>query len=274
MSVNGHNVQNRNSVAVVDIIERDSGVLLSLEDAESHEFLRSRSRTLVISNGKPPTDACLSLLKWLALGTMVIDHINTYLLSGLHEWMSVIGRVSMPLFVYVLGCNLARHKMREQRRSVYARTAKRLLICASIATVPYVALNDLAAGWWPLNFVFSLLAGTLTIAAFDSTSKWRLVIVLIVVAWFGAVTDYWWPPIIACLAVWSYYRDGKGFKLLIFAACLMMIYATNRNWWALCAIPMIILAQKWRYTLPRAQLFFYLFYPLHFYVFWGLKLLR
>jgi TraX protein len=235
--------------------------------------LMSKPEFTAAFEGKFPTDASLSLLKWLALLAMVVDHVNTYLFKAEYEWMFAIGRLSMPLFVYVLGCNLARLDLSLQRKTVYARTSRRLFICAAAATIPYVALNELAAGWWPLNFMFSLLAATFTIWTLDTGRKWSGVAAAVLVAWLGAVTDYWWPAIIACVVVWSFYRNPTPFKIVMFVACVVMFYLSNKNFWALSALPLILVSRKWSYSLPRAKLFFYAFYPLHFYALWLLKAL-
>lgn len=50
----------------------------------------------------------LESLKWLALGLMVIDHLNAYLWAWRYPPLYALGRLTFPLFAFVLAYNLAR----------------------------------------------------------------------------------------------------------------------------------------------------------------------
>ena len=118
---------------------------------------RSRSRTAAIPTTPPAgagqlaplafSEASLSAAKWLALILMVIDHSNKYLFDGSQPWMYALGRISMPLFAFVLGYNLARPGTLAS--GGYRRLALRLAAFGLLATVPFIAINKLPAGWWP-----------------------------------------------------------------------------------------------------------------------------
>ncbi|WP_419626447.1 TraX family protein, partial [Thiolapillus sp.] len=75
-------------------------------------------------------------LKWIGLLAMSCDHVNKYLFNATLPLLFELGRVALPIFVFVIGYNLARPEAME--RGVYTRTMKRLLIFAVIAAVPYV----------------------------------------------------------------------------------------------------------------------------------------
>lgn len=78
----------------------------------------------------------IETLKWLVLTLMVSDHINKYMLGHSVTWRYDIGRVAMPLFVFVLAYNLARPE-----RGVYRRTLLRLTIFGALATPAVIGLE-------------------------------------------------------------------------------------------------------------------------------------
>ena len=50
----------------------------------------------------------LEALKWLALLLMTLDHVNKHLLHASVPELFAAGRLTLPLFGFVLGYNLAR----------------------------------------------------------------------------------------------------------------------------------------------------------------------
>ncbi|MBK7549911.1 MAG: hypothetical protein IPI20_19875 [Rhodoferax sp.] len=50
----------------------------------------------------------LEALKWLALVLMTGDHVNKYVLADSLPGLFELGRLAMPLFMFVLAYNLAR----------------------------------------------------------------------------------------------------------------------------------------------------------------------
>ncbi|EBM5962874.1 TPA: TraX family protein [Salmonella enterica subsp. enterica serovar 16:l,v:-] len=63
----------------------------------------------------------VALLKWIALILMIGDHINKYLLNESVPFLYYMGRIAMPLFVYVLAYNLSRPDV--LKNGVYSRLA-------------------------------------------------------------------------------------------------------------------------------------------------------
>lgn len=54
------------------------------------------------------SDGSIELLKWLALILMTGDHINKYLLDYSNDILFNMGRLVLPIFVFVLAYNLTR----------------------------------------------------------------------------------------------------------------------------------------------------------------------
>ena len=64
----------------------------------------------------------IELLKLIAAFLMTIDHINKYLFNSTIVLFFEFGRLSMPIFMFILAYNLA-HK------ATFSRVINRLLIC-------------------------------------------------------------------------------------------------------------------------------------------------
>lgn len=95
-------------------------------------------------------------LKFIALATMLIDHMG-YLLFPQHFYLRMIGRLSFPIFAYLI----AKGAVRTQHPGAYAR---RLLAFGLISQIPYNLVRHQL--WWSFtepNIFFTLLAGLLMI---------------------------------------------------------------------------------------------------------------
>ena len=69
------------------------------------------------------------VLKWIALATMTIDHMGAILLPEF-EVLRIIGRLSFPLFAYLL---VLGHKSTGNVRAYFAR----LFLFAFISQIPF-----------------------------------------------------------------------------------------------------------------------------------------
>lgn len=222
--------------------------------------LPPRSRPLEFS------EAALSAAKWLALVLMLVDHTNKYVFDSSQTWMFALGRISMPLFAFVLGYNLARPGMLES--GGFRRVAIRMAIFGVVATLPFVVINKLPGGWWPLNMMFTLLVGVFTVWLIEIKKTWSTVLACLVAIWGGALVEYWWPAIGMLLCVWAYRREPSKPLIVGFMVSLAALYFVNGNFWAFAVIPVLAVLQRWPTLLPRAQWVFYAVYPLHLMAFW------
>lgn len=98
--------------------------------------------------GLPPCDGTLEGLKGLGLVAMTVDHVNTFLLASSWPAGFAFGRLAMPIFVVVLGINLARPGGQTAR---YRRILSRLAVAGLLATPFHVALGGAIRGAWPLR---------------------------------------------------------------------------------------------------------------------------
>lgn len=205
----------------------------------------------------------LEFIKWLALVLMVIDHVNKYVFMGAVPELFALGRVSMPLFVFSLACNLASTDSLSSGR--FHRVFGRLLFFGVLASLPFTLLQPYAGGhWWPFNMMITLLVAVACAWLFAAGGSTRYILACLLFVFGGLLGEYWWPAIVLFLCVWSYFRSPSIWWLAGVSLAASSLWLINQNHWALLAIPVVVLSRFWVLPLPRARNFFYWFYPLHF----------
>lgn len=228
--------------------------------SQSFEARPSAPPRLVLASGT------IEAVKWLALGLMTIDHVNKYLYAGKIGVMFALGRLTLPLFVFILAYHLARPGAFEA--GMYQRVMTRLALYGALATIPFIALGYVIGGWWPLNVMAMLLASTacLYLHQKGGTANGVAAVAIFVVG--GALGEFFWPGMLLFFAAWSYCRRPSWWALGFWIAATAALYLINQNLWALAALPVIFAAPHGALPVPRARTIFYAYYPLHFAALW------
>ena len=200
-------------------------------------------------------DGTLEAVKWLALLLMTLDHTNKFIFAEKLPVVFELGRVSMPLFAFVLAYNLARPGA--MQRGAYGRTIRRLLMWGSLSTPVFVAL----VGWWPLNILFmlALSASICILLERGSGLAYLGAAALFVVA--GAFVEFWWPAVALCVATWAFCREPTPLRLSVIGLCLAALWVINRNHWALASLAVVLVLSRSGWQVPRLRGFFYAYYP-------------
>lgn len=213
-------------------------------------------------------------LKLLAMIAMTCDHVGLQLLPHL-EILRIIGRLALPIYAYLIaeGCRHTR-----SRRNYLLRLAGLGLLCQ---VVYFLAMGSL---YQCILITFSLsvcLIWALDTAAEkgDRGSRWGAGAVLAVVFFVSVILpellprtdfaiDYGLVGIL--LPVMIYYGKPKWAYLTAGLVLLALGYGGNQ-WFALLAVPLLMLynGQRGRGNLGKV---FYLYYPLHLVVIYGLSL--
>ncbi|WEF31457.1 TraX family protein [Pseudoduganella chitinolytica] len=208
----------------------------------------------------------LEAMKWLGVVLMTLDHVNKFLLHYQYPALYALGRVAMPLFVFVLCYNLARPQALEG--GALHRVARRLALFGAAASVPFIGLGQVIGGWWPLNILFTLLVATLVIGLLSHRSQLHTVAAVALFVIGGALVEYWWFALAFAIACWLYCRQPDRLRLCVLLACCGALWWANRNMWHLAALPLILAAPHVEFKLPRAGRLFYWYYPAHLGVLW------
>jgi hypothetical protein len=216
------------------------------------------------------SDGTIEALKWLGLILMTGDHVNKYLFNTTIPGLFEAGRLCLPIFIVVLAYNLARPGAME--RGAYVRTIQRLALFGAVASIPFIALGGLVAGWWPLNVLFTLLIITTTAYLVEQGGAVNLAVAGVVFLIEGSSVEYWWPAVALGLAAWSYFKRPSmpaATAALLSCAALWLI---NGNWWAMAALPLLLLASCLDLRMPRLRWAFYCYYPLHLAALWLIRI--
>lgn len=205
-----------------------------------------------------------SVLKWIAVLTMVIDHVGAILFPD-QIWMRVIGRVAYPIYAYCLAEGF-------RYTSDYRRYLGRLALFAILSEIPF----DLAFYGVPFSFAHQNVFFTLTLGLILLWVLERCREQLLLCAGAFAVL---------CFLAQALHMDyGAGGLLMVFAFYLaqqgtspwigwgifvfinLFGYAGGVQWAAILALlPIGLYSGK---AGKRKQRFFYWIYPLHLLLLW------
>ena len=214
-----------------------------------------------------PCDGTLEGLKGLGLMAMTVDHVNTFLLASSWPAGFAFGRLAMPIFVIVLGINLARPGGQTVR---YHRILSRLAVAGLLATPFHVALGGAIRGAWPLNILFTLALITAVVwglqgSRLQQAGAWVLLLV------GGMLVEYFWIGVVLGVAAWRYARRPSFPAAALGLAAMAGLSGINGNGWAWLALPLLAVATRLRLPIRRHREVFYVYYPLHLAVLWAIR---
>ena len=202
------------------------------------------------------------LLKWIALITMTVDHVGAILYPEITV-LRVIGRLSFPLFAYLL--ILGMESTRNMRNYFI-----RLFLFASISQVPFFLALDYEPFAY-LNIFFTLSLGLLFVHFFKKASAYAIVPLLVS---FILPIDYsiYGLAMIGCMYILTE-NTRFGVAALVLLNVLFLV-PWNSQFLSIAAIPLILLHKKGSLKIKREvnekvayplwrKYFFYVYYPLH-----------
>lgn len=210
-------------------------------------------------------------LKLLAMATMTIDHIGVQLFPGV-LWLRIVGRLAFPIYAYMIaeGCAHTR-----DRRKYLLQMAGLALLCQ---LVYFFAMGSL---FQCILVTFTL--SILLIYAYDTGSRPLIFLALLGVAFVTVAlprllpgtdfaVDYGFFGVLVPVAA---YIGKTSREKLLFTACALAALAWSVGgiqWCSLAALLPLALYSgqhgKW-----RMKWLFYLYYPLHLAVLYGISLL-
>lgn len=217
-------------------------------------------------------------LKIIAMLAMACDHVGKTLLTD-WTWLMMIGRVSFPIFAYMIaqGCQHTRHRWRYFLHL--------FVLALGCQTVYWAAMGSL---YMSVLVTFSL--SILLIYSVDAFVKTRRPVLFLVMllAFLGA---FFFSEVLPWLLPQSGYDMDYGFYGVLFP---VVIYCLRGTWarlagvammqsvkvllsgslhlWGFLALPLLALynGERGRYKL---KYLFYVFYPLHLILIYVLQML-
>jgi hypothetical protein len=225
-----------------------------------------RSRPLAMAEGS------LAAIKWTALILMVFDHVNKYLYAEKLQVIFGLGRIVMPMFGFVLAYNLARPGA--LARGVHGRMLFRLALAGLVASPMFIILNGryvTTNAWWPLNILFMLMLVVLLTYLIDCGGIKNYILAMALFLVGGALVEYLWMGVLCCLGAWLFCREASPSRLLAWYLGTLSLTVVNGNAWALVAVPIVLVAGRISFRLPRLTWTFYAFYPAHLLILLGVR---
>lgn len=198
------------------------------------------------------------MIEWVALLTMLIDHVGYTFFPDEEIWR-IIGRVAFPLYAFLMAFGIERTKNKK-------RYLQRLFLIACISQIPFSLLFDS----FRLNAVFTLLFAALTIYGYEKYKKGKEYIIMagiFLAALISPYMDYGLYGILLCLTY--YLLKNLPLMILIVHSSLNILHSILLNdsmfdlqFYSLAGSVFILFSKYF----PRVQIFrgFYRsFYPLH-----------
>lgn len=194
-------------------------------------------------------------LKWIAIITMLIDHVGAVFFPG--EWtFRYIGRLAFPIFCFLLVEGV--HYTHDIRLYML-----RLGIFAAVSEAPYdLAFHGEALEFGGQNVFFTLLLGVMLLYLFERGGEWPVkVLEVLMFMWIAVIlkTDYSFKGILL-ISMFYFLREYRGAKLAAGALWNFLWNNPIQQYGAMAVIPLAL------YNGERGRsmkYFFYLFYPLH-----------
>ena len=213
-----------------------------------------------------------TVLKLIGVVTMTIDHIGYILFPNLAV-LRIIGRLAYPIFAYLIaeGCTYSRHKAK-----YFLSVLGTGLLC-SVAS--YGAEHTL---YQSIMVTFTCSIGLIFLLERAITQRnhalWAGAFVLTLTTCFllfqrrlipGFTTDYGFLGIITPLLVWLGKRKREKILGLTVGLCLIALEMGGIQIFSLVAVPLLVLynGERGKY---RWKTFFYLYYPIHLAVIYGI----
>lgn len=218
-------------------------------------------------------------LKILAILAMLLDHIAAVFLSSTtmpYVLMRGFGRIAFPIFCFLI-----------VEGYYHTRDVKKYMIrlagFALVSEIPFdICFYHKLFYWGHQNVFFTLAIGLVTIYAIDEVKKrfsasyikalvlqFTVIILAMTAAWFLS-TDY---SMLGILIIIAFYVGRGNIIQIAISICIVTLYLGNtfQLYSLLALIPIYLYNGK---KGPSMRYVFYVFYPAHMLILYGISTLR
>jgi hypothetical protein len=215
------------------------------------------------------------VLKWIAALSMLLDHAGILLFPGA-EWMRIAGRLALPLYAYFIAEGFSHT---HDRRKYFLRL---FLLGAACQIVYAVAGYPLLFGIlidFSLALLFMEMGERMRRALSAGQRTWigwaaAFLLSVSLLAYLCTVWEFDYGICGILLPVWPSFFAKREHRLLAFGAglALLCVSCGGIEWWSLFALPLLFFynGKPGKY---RMKWFFYIFYPAHLVLLYGISLL-
>lgn len=233
------------------------------------------------------TSSQTELLKWLALITMVIDHIGLAFSSSYPElsWCRVIGRFSYVAFGFIIALNLSRDKVNFRSYFIW------MIITAFLSEISFKFFYP---SYKSLNVLFQFLSVIGVIWVYKNRQCLNNGMIFLCVGFFvilSAFSDYGLPGLTYCIGCYLFLqtKDAQS-RLIAMLICVSLALLVNHKFIdnigttveTISVIGVVVGTmififhpkglRRRNVSISRMpKCFFYLFYPVHLTIIVGIK---
>lgn len=196
----------------------------------------------------------LELLKWLAVGCMLLEHYCRYVIGDVPDWAYSVGRLTFPLFAFCLAVGFV-NLTGDRQWQVF----RRLCGWAVVAQVCSLAVDGRAYGNVLIIFALSALIylsiqrGSLILIGFAVGAA----LIISMFCEFG-------PIGILIVLLMMFAVKFLEFGVVAIAVGVIATALLGSNLWSLLALPIILCASVIDVGPPRVRHLFYWVYALQF----------
>ena len=203
------------------------------------------------------------LIKLIAIVAMTIDHLGATLIPL--ESFRIIGRITMPIMCYFIG---------EGYRHTHdvKKYLARLFIFAILSEIPFDLAMNGGQLFYPYsqNVFFTLFLGLLGIYLFE---KYRQGIGGVAIVLCGAAasflhTDYGFYGVLLIAGLYLWGESTRGLFLVLVGLNLLFYLGTVQMYSAFAFLPLALYSGE---RGPSLKYLYYVYYPLHLLVLFGLQ---
>lgn len=209
--------------------------------------------------------SCLSgfQLKCIAILSMALDHTGAVLFPQ-EIWLRCAGRLAFPIFCFLIVEGFV------HTHDVY-RYMARLGVFALISEIPYdLAFRGVCLEFAYQNVFFTLLIGIAMMKLLSVTRLWpEKAAILILAMWLAVVlrTDYNFRGILLIFMLYVF-REQKLLAAAAGGLWNFLYTGTVQRYGVFSAVPMLLYNGK---PGRRMKYFFYIFYPAHLLILYGIS---
>ena len=228
-------------------------------------------------------------IKYIAIFAMLLDHI-AFVFSKFfqnYSWgfalifvFRILGRITAPVMCWFLVQGFIHTSSKK-------KYALRLLIFSVLAQIPYALIRSDTRGFAGLNVIYTLLVSFLMLCVLETKletfPKWVIIITLLALSVIGD-----WAIFAPLMVLFFYlFREDRRCLLLFYSIASAMVVITDitvlivrhylwyQELWQLgmfLFIPLVLLYKGEPGSRhPFQKWFFYIFYPAHLLLLWGLS---
>lgn len=191
---------------------------------------------------------------------MLLDHINAILFDRQYEILTLIGRLTFPLFIYLA----VKSYMYYTKDKI--KYMARLYLFAMISIPFYIYAFNVEL---PLNIFFTLFLGLWTLYLFEK-KLYHFIFILFALSLY---VDYSFFAVVSFVAMYNFLLIRDKYSLILLIMSLFLLNPYYQNYYLIVFIPLILFDLKFKFDFKASlnKWFFYGFYPIHIFLLGLLK---